>query len=89
MLLDEHRELDKAGFLDEQPIALPRTGLTGETIGAYTLVAPIGQGGMGTVWLAERSDGRFDRRVAVKFLNLALVGRGEARFTREGMLSRV
>jgi hypothetical protein len=35
MLLDEHRELDKAGFLDEQPIALPRTGLTGETIGAY------------------------------------------------------
>src|SRR6185295_6052598 len=86
MLLDEHRELDKAGFLDEQPIVLPRTGLAGETIGAYTLVEPIGQGGMGTVWLAERSDGRFDRRVAVKFLNLALVGRGEARFTREGML---
>src|SRR5436190_156280 len=86
MLLDEHRELDKAGFLDEQPIVLPRADLTGDTIGAYTLVAPIGQGGMGTVWLAERNDGRFDRRVAVKFLNLALVGRGEARFTREGML---
>jgi len=86
MLLDEHRELERAGFLDEQPMVLPRTGLTGDTVGAYTLVAPIGQGGMGTVWLAERSDGRFDRRVAVKFLNLALVGRGEARFTREGML---
>ena len=32
-------------------------------VGAYRLVAPIGQGGMGTVWLAERRDGRFDQRV--------------------------
>ena len=40
---------------------------------------------MGSVWLAERSDGRFDGRAAVKLLNLALVGRaGEERFRREG-----
>jgi tetratricopeptide (TPR) repeat protein len=40
---------------------------------------------MGSVWLAERCDGRFDRRVAVKLLNIALVGRAvEERFRREG-----
>jgi serine/threonine-protein kinase len=40
---------------------------------------------MGTVWLARRSDGRFEGTVAVKFLNTALIGRaGEQRFRREG-----
>ena len=54
---------------------------------ATGLVSQIGQGGMSSVWLAERSDGRFERRVAVKFLNLALIGReGEARFKREGKI---
>ena len=39
---------------------------------------------MGSVWLAERHDGRFERRVAVKFLNIALMGKaGEGRFKRE------
>ena len=42
---------------------------------------------MGTVWLAERSDGRFERRVAVKVLNIALMGKGgEERFKREGRI---
>ena len=54
-------------------------------LGAYTLERPLGHGGMGTVWLARRTDGRFDGRVAVKLLNLALLGpHGEARFRREG-----
>jgi serine/threonine protein kinase len=42
---------------------------------------------MGTVWLAERNDGRFERRVAVKVLNIALMGKGgEERFKREGRI---
>jgi serine/threonine-protein kinase len=42
---------------------------------------------MGTVWLAERNDGRFERRVAVKVLNVALMGSsGEKRFRREGTI---
>ena len=45
-------------------------------------------GGMGSVWLAERCDGRFEGRAAVKLLNIALVGRaGEERFRREGTIS--
>ena len=51
------------------------------------MISIIGRGGMGTVWLAERSDGRFERKAAVKFLNLALTGRGlEERFKREGAI---
>src|SRR5262245_18702140 len=58
--------------------AQPAATLAGRTIGAYTLDEPLGVGGMGSVWLAHRSDGRFEGRAAVKFLNLALVGRGGA-----------
>jgi serine/threonine protein kinase len=62
-------------------------GLAGLELGPYRLVSPIGQGGMGSVWLAERVDGRFEGRVAVKLLNVSLVGRsGEARFTQEGRI---
>jgi serine/threonine protein kinase/tetratricopeptide (TPR) repeat protein len=80
--------LDRDAFLDEpalRPTSVP--GLAGLELGPYRLVSPIGQGGMGSVWLAERVDGRFEGRVAVKLLNVSLVGRsGEARFTQEGRI---
>lgn len=87
-LLEEHDVLSEAGFL-EGSLTPPSTapGLAGQVVGPYTLISLLGQGGMGSVWLAERTDGRFERRVAVKFLNLALVGRGgEERFKREGSI---
>src|SRR5205823_10076616 len=80
--------LAKAGFL-EGSLAPPSNppGLVGQVVGPYSLVSLLGQGGMGSVWLAERTDGRFERCVAIKFLNLALVGRGgEERFKREGSI---
>jgi eukaryotic-like serine/threonine-protein kinase len=88
-LVEEHLSLAKSGFM-EKAATLSLTsengpGLAGQRIGPYILISPIGEGGMGSVWLAERSDGRFERQVAVKFLHGALVGRGnEGRFTREG-----
>ncbi len=80
--------VDTAIFLDE-PAVLPApvAALSGFEVGAYRLISPIGHGGMGSVWLGERVDGRFEGRVAVKLLNVALVGRsGEARFTQEGRI---
>jgi serine/threonine protein kinase len=42
----------------------------GERVGAYVIVRELGCGGMGTVYLAERADGQFEKQVAIKILNL-------------------
>ncbi len=39
-----------------------------EVVGAYTLIRQLGRGGMAEVWLAVRSDGAFERNVAIKLL---------------------
>ena len=86
-LLAAGDEADAERFLDGPAVAVPPATLAGQVLGAYTLEAPLGQGGMGSVWLARRSDGRFEGKVAIKFLNAALVGRaGEERFRREGSI---
>jgi serine/threonine-protein kinase len=60
-------------------------GLAGHRFGGWTLERPLGQGGMGTVWFARRSDGRFEGTAAVKLLNVALLDPiGAERFRREG-----
>jgi serine/threonine protein kinase/Tfp pilus assembly protein PilF len=86
-LLNEESTIDRAGFLSERQSAeLPRwSTLAGQTFGAYVIERPLGQGGMGSVWLARRNDGRFEGVAAIKFLSLALAGSaGEERFRREG-----
>jgi eukaryotic-like serine/threonine-protein kinase len=40
----------------------------GERMGAYALIGELGRGGMGAVYLAERADGQFQKRVAIKVL---------------------
>ena len=42
--------------------------LEGRVIGGYTLTRELGRGGMGTVYLAERSDGVFHRQAAIKLV---------------------
>jgi eukaryotic-like serine/threonine-protein kinase len=86
-LLEEHRAANEERYLETGPALSLGSGAPGENVGPYRLISIIGRGGMGTVWLAERNDGRFDRKAAVKFLNVALAGRGlEERFKREGAI---
>jgi serine/threonine protein kinase/tetratricopeptide (TPR) repeat protein len=87
-ILAQHDQVRHSQFLEcavLQPQTAPSASLTGQVIGAYRLISHLGQGGTGSVWLAERCDGRFEGRAAVKLLNISLVGRaGEQRFRREG-----
>src|SRR5215208_6924735 len=80
-LLDSEAVADRRGFLSD-PV---QASLAGVQLGAYRLERPIGQGGMGTVWLARRADGRFEGSAAVKILNLGLLSpTGQERLRREG-----
>lgn len=51
----------------------------GTVLGTYRLMEEIGQGGMGTVFLAERTDGSFSHRVAIKVMRAPIADRDAAR----------
>lgn len=56
----------------------------GEHLGPFVLLRRLGRGGMGEVWEAQRADGEFAQRVALKILHgLALSPSGRQRFLRE------
>lgn len=42
--------------------------MIGETVGRYRISGELGVGGMGVVYLAERADGEFIQRVAIKLI---------------------
>src|SRR5260370_21014889 len=42
--------------------------LVGRRIGAYKVLQQIGRGGMGTIYLADRADAEFQKRVALKVI---------------------
>jgi serine/threonine protein kinase len=85
-LLGRLPQLDAQSFLDAPAIPDP-AGLAGQRVGAYTLVRELGHGGMGSVWLARRMDGRYQGEVAIKFLRAGYFGHGDAaRFEREGSI---
>jgi serine/threonine-protein kinase len=61
-----------AGYLNLPSLPLPEDDAQpGQTLGPYRLVRQIGRGGMGSIWLAERIDGLFQRQVALKLPRLA------------------
>ncbi len=94
-LLAEHRAVHASHFLEHAVPAAPHPAATqsliGQVLGTHQLISLIGHGRMGTVWLAERCDGRFEGRAAVRLLNVARMDpAGEERFRREGsMLARL
>ena len=91
-LLAEREALNASQFLEDSPLVDPppthaRTKLEGTRIGAYTIERLLGRGGMGEVWFARRSDGRFEAECAIKFLDDAVSQEKLAeRFRREGRL---
>ena len=56
-----------AGAAKATAKALERSHLA-RPVGPYRLLREIGRGGMGTVYLAERADGQFEKQVAVKMV---------------------
>jgi len=62
----------------------PEGSARGRHVGAYRLRDELGEGGMGVVYLAERADGQFEQRVAVKLLRQGLQGEeARRRFLQE------
>lgn len=54
---------------DDMDVLESTKSLVGKKVGAYTIIKEIAKGGMGTVFLAERTDGVFDHKVAIKLVN--------------------
>ncbi|MBC8026451.1 MAG: serine/threonine protein kinase, partial [Steroidobacteraceae bacterium] len=50
------------------------SAVAGERVGPYQLQRPLGAGGMGTVWLATRADGLFERSIALKLPHRGMFG---------------
>ncbi len=79
-LLEAH---DRPGeFLPRLPAIPQPQDLAGRVVGAYRLLRLLGTGGAGAVYLAERSDGTFAKRVAVKLLSAGFLPLRD-RFLRE------
>jgi eukaryotic-like serine/threonine-protein kinase len=65
----------ESGEYETPVVALPKTE-AGMRLGPWRLLEPIGEGGMGEVWKAERADDSFDQFVAVKILRQGVVSAG-------------
>lgn len=62
----------------------PEASLQGTLLGSYRLLSELGRGGMGAVYLAERADGAYEHKVAVKVLQESIFTPGLAeRFYQE------
>jgi eukaryotic-like serine/threonine-protein kinase len=89
-LLATHQAIDAAQFLERSLLSPGTRPLAGQRFGAYTLDSLLGTGGMGSVWLAKRSDGHFESKVAIKILDHRGVGQEGAQQIRHeaGLLAR-
>ena len=85
LLRAQERSGDLLDLPENVPVTtdLPAREGRGTVIGPYKLLEPIGEGGMGTVWMAEQTD-PIQRRVAVKVVKEGMDSRQVlARFEAE------
>jgi serine/threonine protein kinase len=67
-LLEQPVAIDIADFV----VSTTSAAWVGRHLGPYELVEAIGEGGMGTVYLAVRADGMYDKQVAIKVIRGSL-----------------
>ena len=87
-LLEVQAGIDTRGFVATFPpsgvgITSASPVLIGDMVGPYRLLQELGDGGMGSVWLAERADGALKRTVALKLPRLAWASDLAGRMARE------
>jgi serine/threonine-protein kinase len=63
----EGRFIDAAMLEAARGLSDPNV-LAGQQFGPWRLIREVGQGGMGSVWLAERADEAYSAQVAIKFV---------------------
>ncbi|NKI34680.1 serine/threonine protein kinase [Wenzhouxiangella sp. XN79A] len=68
--------------LDDPDPSLP----PGTRVGDWALIEPVGRGGMGQVYRAERADGAFEMQAAIKFIRPRAGGRLAERLAVERQL---
>jgi serine/threonine protein kinase len=79
------------GFLERPALDILAADLTqaqkleviGSLIGQYLVVRELGRGGMGIVYLAERADGAYRKKVAIKLMQADAGEEATRRFLRE------
>jgi serine/threonine-protein kinase len=86
-LLERHEAAGRDSFLTGSAHAGAAVVAAGHRVGSWTIEAPLGEGGMGSVWLARRSDGRHDGQAAIKLMHGRLhSAQATQRFEREGRI---
>ena len=86
-LLERHDAADRDAFLAGSAQLAMTQPVAGQHLGPWTIEAPLGEGGMASVWLARRSDGRHDGQAAIKLMHGRLHGtQATQRFEREGRI---
>ena len=99
--VDLHREIvellrshDALGVLDAsahspEPAALHPSLPPGTSLGPWRIEKLIGRGGMGEVYAANRSDGAFEQRVALKLLRYEAAGEMQRFHAERRILARL
>jgi serine/threonine protein kinase len=75
--------LEQPALAQEPTSAIPLPDFVGRRVGPYQIQSKLGAGGMGAVYLAERVDNVFKKKVAVKILQPGTGQRELQRFFQE------